>query len=144
ALASGRHDWLDLAIEMSRHNRDVDTYHAGNFIGSGTRHNVNHWGCADKEWRVTNPIARRLHHYTTADPWTAEVIHESVSMYQTYERTTSVAPSMAAALAGVFTKWEMSGREEDGEVVRRMADVYANCFLESGNQLRNVHINIAT
>ncbi len=45
ALASGRNDWFNMAIEMSRHNRDLDTYHAGGFIGSGTRHNVNHWGC---------------------------------------------------------------------------------------------------
>ncbi|MFP4029521.1 MAG: hypothetical protein ACLFWL_17185 [Candidatus Brocadiia bacterium] len=144
ALASRRDDWLKLAIEMSRHNRDLDTYHAGNFIGSGTRHNVNHWGCADKEWRVSNPISRRLHFYTTADPWTAEVIGTTVEMYQSYERTCTLAPSMSAALSGVLTKWEMSGREEDGEVVRKMADVYARAFMESGTFLNEMHVNIAT
>ena len=144
ALTTGRSDWYNMAIEMSRHNRDLDTYHAGQFIGSGTRHNVNHWGCADKEWRVTNPISRRLHYFTTADPWTREVILESVTMFQTYDRTSSLAPSMAAALSGVLAKWEMSGSEADGQVVRNMTDVYADGFAESGTWYRRVHVNIAT
>ncbi len=65
-------------------------------------------------------------------------------MYQTYERTSTLAPSIASALQGVYTKWEMSGRAEDGQVLRNMVDLYASAFKESGTFPRYVHVNIAT
>lgn len=129
---------------MARHNRDVDTYHAGNFIGSGTRHNVNHWGCFNKEWRVTNPVTRRLHYYMTADPWSAEVINESIAMHRSYERTSTLAPSIASALSGALVRWEMTGSDEEGEIVRKMTDVYAQAFTDEGNWYRRVHFDLAT
>lgn len=144
ALRSGRPDWLDAAIEMSRHNRDVDMYHRGHLIGHGSRHNVNHWGCADKEWRVSMPLARRLHYYLTADPWTAEAIRSTIAVFQSYERTAKIAPSMTSALAGLMVKWEMSGDPADGEPVRNMADLYSLAFREDGLMIRNLHADLAT
>jgi len=144
ALRSGRLDWLEAAIEMSRHNRDVDMYHRGPLLGHGSRHNVNHWGCADKEWRISMPLVRRLHYYLTADPWTAEVMRETVAMFQTYERTAKIAPSMTSSLAGLMVKWEMSGDPADGEVVRNMADLYSRAFREDGMMIRQLHADLAT
>jgi hypothetical protein len=144
ALRSGRADWLEAAIEMSRHNRDVDTYHRGPLKGCGSRHNVNHWGCRDKEWRVSMPLVRRLHYYVTADPWTREAILETVAVYQSYERTSRTAPSMTSAFAGILTKWELTGDEADGRVVRNMADVYTRAVRQDGQFFNNLHVNLAT
>ena len=144
ALRHGRRDWLDAAIEMTRHNRDVDTYHRGGFRGNGTRHNVNHWGCNDKEWRVVIPIVRRLHYYLTGDPWTREVILNTVEAWQTYERTASSAPSISSALGGILVKHELTGGPADAAVLARMADLYASAVRPDGHFIRKVHVNLAT
>ena len=144
ALRAARPDWLEAAIAMSRHNRDVDMYHRGPFHGHGTRHNVNHWGCADKEWRISMPLVRRLHYYLTADPWTSEVIRATVAMFQSYDRTTRIAPSMTSAVAGILVKWEMSGLPEDRLVVERIADVFAQAVNEQGQWRNAMHLNLAT
>jgi len=144
ALRACRSDWLEASIEMSRHNRDVDCYHRGMFMGWGSRHNVNHWGCADKEWRVSMPLVRRLHYYLTADPWTRETILNTVTVYQSYERTALTAPSITSALAGVLTKWEMTGDPADGEVVRNLADLFARAVRDDGQFTAELHVDLAT
>jgi hypothetical protein len=144
ALRHGRIDWLEGAIAMTRHNRDVDMYHRGNFKGVGSRHNVNHWGCKDKEWRISMPLVKRFHDYLTGDPWTREVILETVGVYQTYERTSSAAASMGAALSGLMVKAEMTGRAQDFDAVVRMLDVYARAVREDGHMARQLHVNLAT
>ena len=144
SLRAGRRDWLDLAVNMTRHNRDVDTFHAGPFLGSGSRHNVQHWGCADKEWRVSMPLVRRLHYYVCADPWTAEVIRNTVELYRTHVRTSGTAPSMASAMIGLAVKWEMSGNPADRKPVERMADLYASAFRDDGQFYKSLHVDIAT
>lgn len=144
ALRHGRTDWLKAAIEMTRHNRDVDVYHRGNFRGSGTRHNVNHWGCGDKEWRVSMPLVRRLHYYLTGDPWTREVIESTIEVYQSYDRTSGTAPSMSSALTGLMVKYELTGDEADLRALDKMADVYARAVGEDGHFVNTLHVNIAT
>jgi hypothetical protein len=144
ALRAANPAWIEAAVEMSRHNRDVDVYHRGALRGTGTRHNVNHWGCPDKEWRVSMPLVRRFHYYLTADPWTAEVIRNTVAVYQSHERTSTTAPSMASALAGLAVKWEMNGDPGDGVVVRRLCDAFAAAIREDGQFAQMLHANLAT
>ena len=144
ALRYGRPDWLEGAIAMTRHNRDVDMYHRGNFKGVGSRHNVNHWGCKDKEWRISMPFVKRFHDYMTGDPWTREVILETVAVYQAYDRTSGSAPSMTSALTGLMVKAEMTGAAQDHEVVTRAMDVYARAVGEDRQLAKSVHINLAT
>ena len=144
ALRHGRPDWLEGVIAMTRHNRDVDMYHRGNFKGVGSRHNVNHWGCKDKEWRISMPLVKRFHDYLTGDPWTREVILETVAVYQSYERTASAAASMGSALAGLMVKAEMTGAAKDHEAVTRMMEVYARAIGEDGHMASQLHVNLAT
>ena len=132
ALRAGRADWLEAAVEMSRHNRDVDCYHRGVLRGLGSRHNVNHWGDADKEWRVSMPLARRLHYYITADPWTAEHIIDTVEVYRRYRRTISVAPGATAAMAGLLARWEMTGDPALARTLRNLADLYTASIRPDG------------
>lgn len=145
ALRHANAGWLEAALEMSRHNRDLDTYHRTAHAGLGSRHGVNHWSDPDKEWRVSMPLVRRLHYYTTADPWTKEAILGTVAVYQSYtNRTSAVAPSMVSAFSGLLVKWELTGDAADGTVVRNMAAGLAASVREDGQFTGRLHANLAT
>ncbi len=144
ALRHGRPDWLEGAIAMTRHNRDVDMYHRGNFKGVGSRHNVNHWGCKDKEWRVSMPLVKRLHYYLTGDPWTREVILETVAVYQSYDRTASAGASMPSALGGLMVKAELTGDARDVSTLLELAGVFAQAVRHDGHFVRSLHANLGT
>ncbi len=77
-LRTGRRDEFRLAEAMTRHTRDVDIYHLGEFAGLGTRHNVQHWGCSAKQLRISTAAYRRFHYYLTADDRTGDVLREVV------------------------------------------------------------------
>jgi hypothetical protein len=133
ALRAARSDWLEAAIEMTRHNRDVDMYHAGPLKGFGSRHNVSHWGCQCKDRRISMPISHRLHYFLTADPWTLEVIRETASTLDgrgTIEH--ELAPWGTSVVCTRHVLWELSGKEEDGKVVKKLADLMLNAFNPDG------------
>lgn len=144
ALRTARADRLDGAVAMTRHNRDVDMYHRGRFQSLGTRHNVNHWGCYDKEWRVTMPLVKRLHYYVTADPWTAEVIASNAAIYQSYVRTSKIAPSQTSVFAAILTKWEMSNDPADAKVLEAFADGVAAAVRNDGMFIHDLRVDFAT
>lgn len=144
ALRYGRADWMEASIAMTRHNRDVDMYHRGMLKGVGSRHNVNHWGCKDKEWRVSMPLVKRLHYYITGDPWTREVILETTAVFQSYERTSRTAPSMVSGLCCLMVKAELTGAAADHAVVERALNVFAETVRPDGHIAANVHMNLAT
>lgn len=77
-LRTGDANTFRLAENMTRHNRDVDIYHAGKYKGLGTRHNVQHWGCSAKQLRISTAAYRRFHYYLTADERTGDVLNEVV------------------------------------------------------------------
>jgi hypothetical protein len=112
--------------------------------GSGTRHNVNHWGCQDKEWRVAMPISQRLHYYLTADPWTAEVIRETTAVYRSYERTAGIAPSMMSAFTAILTQWEMEHQAADEQALANFADAIAAAVRPDGLFTDRLHVDLAT
>ena len=77
-LRTGNADTFRLAEAMTRHNRDVDIYHLGQFKGFGTRHNVQHWGCSAKQLRISTSAYRRFHYFLTGDERTGDVLDEVV------------------------------------------------------------------
>ncbi|MCR5270381.1 MAG: DUF6250 domain-containing protein [Prevotella sp.] len=74
-LRSGRADIWRMAIAMTRHNSEVDTYHIGPFAPLGSRHNVSHWGCGAKEARISQSAFLRFFYYLTADERTGDLMH---------------------------------------------------------------------
>ncbi len=144
ALCSGRADWLEAAIDMTRHNRDVDMHHRGPFRGYGSRHNVNHWGCACKEWRISMPLVKRLHYYVTGDPWTREVIDETWRIYEEQPRTLRLAPDAVCAFAAAYVRSEMTGERVDRVRVRRLMDGLADGFAADGRYVKSVHLDLAS
>ncbi|MBE8717037.1 exo-rhamnogalacturonan lyase family protein [Cellvibrio polysaccharolyticus] len=110
-LRTGDANTFRLAENMTRHNRDVDMYHAGRFKGLGTRHNVQHWGCSAKQLRISTAAYRRFHYYITADERTGDVLNEVIHADRalaTLDATRKVAapsPIPGKAKIGVGTDW---------------------------------------
>lgn len=128
-LRSGDPTTFHLAENMTRHNRDVDIYHAGRFKGLGTRHNVQHWGCSAKQLRISTAAYRRFHYYITGDDRTGDVLNEVVNADKALgvlNPTRKVArqnpmPGMAKIGAGTdwsataanwLTAWERTGDDK--------------------------------
>lgn len=77
-LRNGDPKTWNMAKAMTRHNGDVDVYHAGPYAGLGSRHNVSHWGCGAKESRISQAMWNRILHYLTADEHAADLMKEVV------------------------------------------------------------------
>ncbi|MCU4677285.1 hypothetical protein N7931_16805, partial [Catenovulum sp. 2E275] len=110
-LRTGSAQTFRLAEAMTRHNRDVDVYHAGRFKGFGTRHNVQHWGCSAKQLRVSTSAYRRFHYYLTVDDRTGDVLNEvvdadeSLANLNATRKVARVNPIPDKAVMGVGTDW---------------------------------------
>lgn len=130
-LRSGDPTAFRLAEAMTRHNRDVDIYHLGQFAGLGTRHNVQHWGCSAKQLRISTAIYRRFHYFITADERTGDVLWEVAEADRQLKNllpTRKVDPEAAkraalhtqigvgtdwgSAAANWLTAWERTGDEK--------------------------------
>lgn len=77
-LRTGNADIFTMAEAMTRHNGEVDCYHAGEMKGLGTRHNVTHWGCGAKEARIGQAAWKRQYYYLTTDERCGDLITESL------------------------------------------------------------------
>jgi len=120
-LRSGRADIFRLAEAMARHTSEVDVYHAGEYAGLGSRHNVVHWGCGCKEARISMAGLHRFYYYLTADERIGDILDEVKDAdyallhldpmrayfpkdeFPTHAR---VGPDWAAFSSNWFTRWE--------------------------------------
>ena len=75
-LRTGDADVWTMAVAMTRHCSEVDSYHFGPFAGTGSRHNVSHWGCGAKEARVSEAFWNQFYYYLTADDRIGDIMHE--------------------------------------------------------------------
>jgi len=75
-LRTGDPEVWTMAVAMTRHCSEVDTYHFGPFAGTGSRHNVSHWGCGAKEARVSESFWNQFYYYLTADDRLGEVMEQ--------------------------------------------------------------------
>ena len=80
----------------------------------------------------------------TADPWTKEYISETVAVYQSYERSTRLAPGLTAAVAGILALWEMTADTAHEKTLHNIADVYASAVRSDGQFTEQMHLNLAT
>lgn len=81
-LRSGRSDIWRMAVAMTRHNSEVDTYHIGIMKGLGSRHNVSHWGCGAKEARISQSAFSRFLYYLTSDERLGDIMHDETDADQ--------------------------------------------------------------
>jgi hypothetical protein len=128
-LRTGDATTFRLAENMTRHNRDVDIYHAGKFKGLGSRHNVQHWGCSAKQMRISTAAYRRFHYYLTGDERTGDVLtevinaDEALGVLNPTRKVTQINPLPGKAKIGVgtdfgataanwLTAWERTGDKQ--------------------------------
>ncbi len=125
-LRSGDSTAYRLAEAMNRHNRDVDIYHLGRFVGLGTRHNVQHWGCSAKQLRISTNMNRRFHYFLTTDERTGDVLREVLEAdrqlaninpvrklpgqpFNVEESRIGVGTDFGSAASNWLTEWERTG-----------------------------------
>lgn len=124
-LRSGREDIFRFAEAMTRHTSEVDVYHAGEYAGLGSRHNVVHWGCGCKEARISMAGLHRFYYYLTADERVGDIMNEVTDADFTtvnldpmrvyfpkdeHPTHTRMGPDWAAFVSNWMTRWE---RDED-------------------------------
>ncbi|WP_420112768.1 Tat pathway signal sequence domain protein [Pseudactinotalea sp.] len=144
---TGRADVFRLAERLTRHTGDVDVYHAGQWKGLGTRHNVQHWGCSAKQLRISSPAYRRHHYLLTADEHSRDLMLELRDSDQTFlalDPVRKVRPDAAtyrpergalgvglgtdwSALAATWlADWEITGNERSRvRLLGTMSDIGA-------------------
>lgn len=128
-LRTGDPETWRMAVAMTRHCSEVDSYHRGFLAGLGSRHNVLHWGCGSKESRVSQAFWNRFMYYLTADERLGEIMHEVVDADQllytldpmrlaqprsdkypcTAPARLRVGPDWVAYAGNWFTEWERTG-----------------------------------
>ncbi|TNV69723.1 hypothetical protein [Trichococcus shcherbakoviae] len=124
-LRTGDPEVFHFAEAMTRHTSEVDQYHAGEYKGLGSRHNVLHWGCQCKEVRISMAGLHRYYYYLTADERIGEIMEQVkdnetyafeglAPMREFYERTEEwvpirVGPDWSALVSNWFTQWERTG-----------------------------------
>lgn len=136
-LRTGDAETWRMAVAMTRHNAEVDTYHRGPHAGLGSRHNVVHWGCGAKEARISQAFWNRFLYYLTTDERMGDVMHEVVDADQllyhldpmrlaqprsdeypcTAPARLRVGPDWLAYAANWFTEWERTGDERCREKI---------------------------
>ena len=136
-LRSGDASVFRLAEAMSRHTGEVDQYHVGPFVGLGTRHNVQHFGCSAKQLRVSSALYRRHHFFLTADERVGELLDEVTAseeallrvdatrkvrtdVYSPDRRALAIGlgTDLGALLGAWLTAWERHGDQDAEQKIR--------------------------
>lgn len=112
-LRTGRADIFRFAEAMTRHTGEVDVYHAGDWAGLGTRHNVQHWGDSAKQQRISTAAYRRFYYYLTTDERTGDLMRELTRSEETFLvldpirkiREEPYEPDPRALAIGFGTSW---------------------------------------
>ncbi|WP_321474715.1 hypothetical protein [uncultured Paludibaculum sp.] len=130
---TGYRPYFDAGAIAAAHNRDVDIFHWGPERYQGhTRHNVNHWGDADTEIRISQPSPTRFQYYLTGDPRTREIITNVVEeLFANYSLRQSA--DLGAVLYGCLVRWEMTGDTRWRDKALAIAHSYGRLMSEDGN-----------
>ena len=134
---------LRMAEAMTRHLNDVDMYHSGPLAGHGTRHNVSHWGCRDKERRMTIPENKRYYYFLTADEHTLDLVH---LIYDTICEEDPHHEAMDLAVAGtaLLMLWETTGEARYGEILRRLTEAYCSWRIDGKGFAKYLDVDLRT
>jgi hypothetical protein len=124
-LFSGDERVYRFAEAMTRHVQDVDMFHDGPLAGCGMRHNVNHWGCVDRERRMTIPFNKRIYYFLSGDESTRDRIH---FIYQQMTAQAGNYPAMDYGVAGYgqLFMWETTGEAAYGEALKKTSETFCS------------------
>lgn len=144
-LLTGRRDAFNMARAMTLHNADIDSYHAGPHAGLGSRHNMNHWGCMDKEARISQAIGKRFLYYLTGDRTVLDLNKTVMEMWRrrfSDEGTINTRADLPALVSSLLFAVE-TGIEDSDEWPLHIADAFAESVNELGQPNTLIVINAA-
>lgn len=133
-LLTGRPDAFAMARAMTRHNADIDSYHAGPLAGYGSRHNVNHWGDACKEPRISQPVDKRFLYYLTGDRSVLDLVEVMLGFWERILPGPGQLPTTAhiPALISTLLVATETGLAKMDDWLLRIADALAASVNEIG------------
>lgn len=148
-LRTGRADAFRFAEAMTRNTSEVDVYHQGQFLGLGSRHNVDHWGDGAKEARISQALLKRPYYYLTTDERTGDLMREVLTVDETIAKIQPlrhelvrpdepvifrISPDWQALASNWMTEWERTGDQRyRDQVIAGMKSIGA---LQGGIDLR--------
>lgn len=142
-LLTGNRDALTLARAMARHNSDSDTHYLGTFAGCGSRHNVNHWGDACKEPRISQPIDKRLSYFLTGDASMLDLVRVMLDLFErtwANDRWPNMVAEVPAFLSTAIFASDLGLISEDAWLIR-IADALADSIDENGRMNDSMMVN---
>ncbi len=121
-LATGDERLYRFSEAMTRHVGDVDRHHAGPLAGCGIRHNVNHWGCADRERRMTIALNKRVYYFLSGDEHTLDLARASYNALAALPPGSFGMMDLGVAGASLLLLWETTGAARYGNLLRRLTE----------------------
>jgi hypothetical protein len=127
---TGKREYLDAALALSRHTLEVDVINSDNYKGNryvkmhGHRHNVNHWGDGYVGVRVAAPQGFRLGYYLTGDLRIYDQL--KMSMEAHWDSVYGSDKQHATGLGLLIFFWEATGEN----IYKKAIDFYLDYRLQ--------------
>ena len=121
---TGKREYLDAALALSRHTLEVDLINSDNYKGNrhvkmhGHRHNVNHWGDGYVGIRVAAPQGFRLGYFLTGDLRMYDQMKMSMEAHWDSVYGSDIQHATGLGLLTFF--WETTG----DDIYRKALDSY--------------------
>jgi len=144
-LLTWRRDAFAMARAMTLHNADIDSFYAGPHAGLGSRHNVNHWGCMDKEPRISQPVGKRFLYYLTGDRSVLDLTRVMMDMWRRRfprPEAMNIRAEMPALVSSLLFAAE-TGLEDAADWLGQIADAFTAATNELGQMGASLVIDAA-
>jgi hypothetical protein len=134
---TGKREYLDGALELSRHTLEVDLINSDNYKGNrhvkmhGHRHNANHWGDGYVGIRVAAPQGFRLGYFLTGDLRMYDQL--KMSMEAHWDSVYGSDLQHAAGLGLLTFFWEATGDDVYKKALDSYLDYQAAHFKKFGH-----------
>ena len=138
-LRTGKREYLDAALALSRHTLEVDLINSDNYKGNryvkmhGHRHNVNHWGDGYVGIRVAAPQGFRLGYFLTGDLRIYDQL--KMSMEAHWDSVYGSDKEHAAGLGLLTFFWETTG----DDVYKKALDSYLDYQVAHFRKFDHIH-----
>ncbi|MBI4698885.1 MAG: hypothetical protein HY758_08285 [Nitrospirae bacterium] len=134
---TGKREYLDAALALSRHTLEVDLINSDNYKGNrrvkmhGHRHNVNHWGDGYVGIRVAAPQGFRLGYFLTGDLRVYDQL--KMSMEAHWDSIYDSDRQHATGLGLLSFFWEATGEDSYRKALDSYLDYQAAQFSKFGH-----------
>jgi hypothetical protein len=138
-LRTGKREYLDAALALSRHTMEVDLINSDNYKGNkhvkmhGHRHNVNHWGDGYVGIRVAAPQGFRLGYFLTGDLRIYDQL--KMSMEAHWDSVYGSDRQHATGLGLLIFFWEATG----DDVYKKALDSYLDYQMAHFRKFGHIH-----